>query len=60
LGIAKPQPNPNKKIAARTWGFQITLDVARLTGTSLLMIEKHYGHLVDGAARLRLAADSML
>jgi integrase len=37
-----------------------TLDVARLTGTSLLMIEKHYGHLVDGAARLRLAAVSML
>jgi integrase len=37
-----------------------TLDVARLTGTSLMMIEKHYGHLVDGAARSRLAAISML
>ena len=37
-----------------------TLDVARLTGTSLMMIEKHYGHLVDDAVRLRLNAVSML
>jgi integrase len=37
-----------------------TLDVARLSGTSLQMIQAHYGHLVDGAARLRLAAVSML
>lgn len=29
--------------------------VARLTGTSLAMIEKHYGHLVHGAARDKLA-----
>jgi integrase len=32
-----------------------TLDVARLAGTSLTMIEKHYGHLVSSAARERLA-----
>jgi integrase len=32
-----------------------TLDVARLAGTSLQMIEKHYGHLVSSAARERLA-----
>jgi integrase len=37
-----------------------TLDVARLVGTSLLMIEKHYGHLVSDAARLRLANLEML
>ena len=41
-------------------GGMSTLDVARLTGTSLMMIEKHYGHLVDGAVRLRLDAVSML
>jgi integrase len=32
-----------------------TLDVGRLTGTSLGMIEKHYGHLVVDSARERLA-----
>lgn len=32
-----------------------TLDVARLVGTSIGMIEKHYGHLVASAARERLA-----
>ena len=37
-----------------------TLDVARLTGTSLQMIEQHYGHLVAEAARERLAAVEML
>ncbi|HEX7080054.1 MAG TPA: tyrosine-type recombinase/integrase [Gammaproteobacteria bacterium] len=37
-----------------------TLDVARLTGTSLAMIEQHYGHLVAEAARERLAAVEML
>jgi integrase len=31
------------------------LTVARLAGTSLAMIEKHYGKLVDGAAREKLA-----
>ena len=31
-----------------------TLEVARITGTSLAMIEKHYGHLVMDAARTRL------
>jgi hypothetical protein len=47
-------------ISAALGSGMSTLDVARLTGTSLLMIEKHYGHLADGAARLRLAAVSML
>jgi hypothetical protein len=37
-----------------------TLDVARLTGTSLAMIDAHYGHLVAAAARERLAAVRML
>ena len=37
-----------------------TLDVARLCGTSVGMIEKHYGHLVADAARARLAAVTML
>ena len=32
-----------------------TLDVARLTGTSLQMIQEHYGHLVADSARERLA-----
>lgn len=36
-------------------GGMPTLDVARLTGTSLQMIEDHYGHLVVGSARDRLA-----
>lgn len=31
-----------------------TLDVARITGASLAMIEKHYGHLVMREARERL------
>jgi integrase len=37
-----------------------TLDVARLTGTSLQMIEEHYGHLVADSARERLAAVTLL
>lgn len=37
-----------------------TLDVARLAGTSVVMIEKHYGHLVASAARERLAKVEML
>ncbi len=37
-----------------------TLDVARLVGTSLPMIDKHYGHLVASAARDRLAAVAFL
>ena len=36
------------------------LTVAKLAGTSLAMIEKHYGHLVQGAAREKLAAVQML
>lgn len=37
-----------------------TLDVARLVGTSVMMIEKHYGHLVVSAARDRLAKVTLL
>ncbi|MHB1813427.1 MAG: tyrosine-type recombinase/integrase [Steroidobacteraceae bacterium] len=37
-----------------------TLDVARLTGTSLAMIDRHYGHLVQGASAERLARVQML
>jgi integrase len=37
-----------------------TLDVARLAGTSIMMIEKNYGHLVASAARERLASVVML
>lgn len=36
------------------------LTVAKLSGTSLAMIEKHYGHLVHGAARDKLAQVSFL
>jgi hypothetical protein len=32
-----------------------TLDVARLSGTSLEMLESSYGHLAESAARERLA-----
>lgn len=31
-----------------------TLEVARITGTSVQMIEKHYGHLVSGRAREKM------
>jgi integrase len=41
-------------------GGLATLDVARLVGTSVIMIEKHYGHLVASAARRRLAKVAML
>lgn len=41
-------------------GGMSTLDVARLTGTSLAMIDAHYGHLIAAAARERLAAVRML
>lgn len=37
-----------------------TLDVARLTGTSLQMIDRHYGHLVQDAVRERLSRVQML
>jgi hypothetical protein len=37
-----------------------TLDVARLTGTSLQMIDQHYGHLVQDAVRARIAKVQML
>ncbi len=41
-------------------GGMTTLAVARLTGTSLAMIDEHYGHLVAEAARERLATVDML
>jgi integrase len=41
-------------------GGMTTLDVARLCGTSVGMIEKHYGHLVASSARERLAGVTML
>lgn len=37
-----------------------TLEVARISGTSLAMIERHYGHLVMHAARERLEAVHLL
>lgn len=37
-----------------------TLEVARLVGTSLPMIEKHYGHLAVGTAREKLAKVTLL
>ena len=37
-----------------------TLEVARLVGTSLEMIDKHYGHLVFSAAQARLAKVNFL
>lgn len=37
-----------------------TLDVARLVGTSIAMIDRHYGHLVHSAARERLAKVKIL
>jgi hypothetical protein len=36
------------------------LDVARIAGTSLRMIDKNYGHLCHSAARERLAAVHIL
>jgi integrase len=47
-------------ITSALQGGLATLDVARLVGTSLMMIEKHYGHLVASAARTRLAKVAML
>jgi integrase len=37
-----------------------TLEVSKIVGTSLAMIEKHYGHLVYETARERLARVQML
>jgi integrase len=37
-----------------------TLDVARMCGTSVGMIEKHYGHLVMDSARQRLSSVTMI
>jgi integrase len=37
-----------------------TLEVARISGTSLAMIERHYGHLVMNAARERLERVNLL
>ena len=40
-------------------GGLTTLEVSKLTGTSLQMIDKHYGHLVNTSAE-RLAKVQML
>ena len=37
-----------------------TLEVSKMVGTSLQMIEKHYGHLVHSTARERLAKVQMV
>jgi integrase len=37
-----------------------TLEVTRIVGTSLTMIEKHYGHVVHDTARERLAKVQMV
>jgi integrase len=37
-----------------------TLEVSKIVGTSLVMIEKHYGHLVHDTARERLAKVQMV
>ena len=37
-----------------------TLEVSKMVGTSLTMIEKHYGHLVADTARERLAKVALL
>ena len=37
-----------------------TLEVSKIVGTSLTMIEKHYGHLVHATARERLAKVQMI
>ena len=37
-----------------------TLEVSKIVGTSLTMIEKHYGHLVHDTARERLAKVQMV
>ena len=47
-------------ITSALQGGLATLDVARLVGTSVMMIEKHYGHLVASATRARLAKVAML
>lgn len=41
-------------------GGMSTLEVSKLSGTSLQMIENHYGHLVHEAARKRLNQVTML
>jgi integrase len=37
-----------------------TLEVSKIAGTSLAMIEKHYGHLVQDTVRERLAKAQMV
>lgn len=42
-------------ITAALLGGMSTLEVSKIAGTGLTMIEKHYGHLVNDVARERLA-----
>jgi integrase len=63
---AKLQKGVSLYVLRHSWitealrGGMSTLDVARLTGTSLQMIQSHYGHLVADSARERLALVTML
>jgi hypothetical protein len=50
----------HSRITSALQGGLATLDVARLVGISVMIIEKHYGHLVASAARARLAKVAML
>lgn len=47
-------------ITAAIEGGMNPLEVARLVGTSLVMIERHYGHLANKGARDRLAKVEMV
>ena len=47
------------KNVASTEGMA-TLDVARMVGTSVAMIDKHYGYIVHSAAWERLAKVKIL
>ncbi|MGO9994710.1 MAG: tyrosine-type recombinase/integrase [Steroidobacteraceae bacterium] len=47
-------------ITEQIMGGLSTLFAARLAGTSVVMIEKHYGHLVADAARAHLAKVAMV
>ena len=53
-------PISNSWISEAIRGGMSTLEVARLSGTSLQMIEEHYGHLADKAALERLNKVTML
>ena len=47
-------------VTAALLGGMSTLEVSKIAGTGLTMIEKHYGHLVNDVARERLAKVEIL